>query len=89
MSTLDKTINLLHELPEQKLETVYAFVRFIQSDISADIPASSSAFGMASKYANPEFISKEKETFSNAMVRKASRTNPPAEEKDCERAGRP
>lgn len=70
MSTLEKTMNLLQELPEQKLETVYAFVRFIQADISSDTSESSSAFGMASKYANPELISKEKEAFSNAMVRK-------------------
>lgn len=32
MSTLDKTIGLLKSMPDDKIETVYAFVRFIDSD---------------------------------------------------------
>ncbi len=31
MSTLEKTIGLLEALPDNKIETVYAFVRFIGS----------------------------------------------------------
>ena len=75
ISTLEKTMNLLQKLPEQKLETVYAFVRFIQTDISSDTSESTSAFGMAAKYANPELISKEN---SYAMARKASCVDPQA-----------
>ena len=32
MSTLEKTIGLLETMPDDKIETVYAFVRFIDSD---------------------------------------------------------
>ena len=32
MSTLEKTIGLLETMPNDKIETVYAFVRFIDSD---------------------------------------------------------
>lgn len=35
MSTLEKTINLLEDLPDYKIETIYAFVRFIKSDAYA------------------------------------------------------
>lgn len=30
MSTLEKAVNLLYELPEQALETVYTFMQFVQ-----------------------------------------------------------
>lgn len=70
MSTLEKTMLLLQELPEQELETVYTFIRFIIANDSADATETSSAFGMAHKYANPDLIEKEKEAFANAMVRK-------------------
>lgn len=32
MSTLEKTIGLLETMPDDKIETIYAFVRFINSD---------------------------------------------------------
>ena len=70
MSTLEKAMLLLQELPEQELETVYTFIRFIIANDSADATEASSAFGMAHKYANPDLIEKEKEAFANAMVRK-------------------
>lgn len=31
MSTLEKAINLLHEMPEQELENVYSYMRFVIS----------------------------------------------------------
>lgn len=31
MSTLEKTIDLLHELPENQIETIYHFVQFLSS----------------------------------------------------------
>ena len=32
MSILEKTISILETMPNDKIETVYAFVRFIDSD---------------------------------------------------------
>lgn len=32
MSTLEKTITLLQEMPEQSIEIVYRFIRFMQSE---------------------------------------------------------
>lgn len=31
MSTLEKTINLLNDLPENEVEIIYSYVRFISS----------------------------------------------------------
>ncbi len=31
MSTLEKTINLLHALPEDQVEVIYSFVQFLSS----------------------------------------------------------
>ena len=31
MSTLEKTINLLNELPERQLEIIYSYVQFVSS----------------------------------------------------------
>ncbi len=36
MSTLEKAINLLHEMPERELENVYMYMRFIISRIDDD-----------------------------------------------------
>lgn len=68
MSTLEKAIILLREMPEQSVEIVYNFMQSMQSEniISSD----TSAFGIAHKYANPALIEKEKEAFENAMVKK-------------------
>ena len=70
MSTLEKAMSLLQELPEQKVETVYTFIQFIIANDAADTANRTSAFGIAHKYANPDLIDKEKEAFSNAMVKK-------------------
>lgn len=47
MSTLEKAIGLLREMPENKLEAVYMFIRFVdsQSDNREDIPATSKNIG--------------------------------------------
>lgn len=39
MSTLEKTINLLNALPENQIETIYSFVRFLSSQQTAERPA--------------------------------------------------
>ncbi len=36
MSTLEKTIDLLHDLPENQIETIYSFVRFLSSQQTAE-----------------------------------------------------
>lgn len=36
MSTLEKAIGLLQEMPEHKLEAVYMYIRFINSQLSDD-----------------------------------------------------
>ena len=54
MSTLEKAIVLLHEMPEPALEAVYAFMQALAArqpraaGVSEEI-----AFGIAHKYANP------------------------------------
>ena len=68
MSTLEKTMELLQELPENELETVYTFVQSIK--LHVDKKERTSAFGIAHKYANPDLIPLEKEAFANAMAEK-------------------
>lgn len=69
MSTREKAMNLLQEMPESLIETVYAFMQsqFARQDQRA--PAAS-AFGIAHKYANPALIEEEKGAFERAMVQK-------------------
>lgn len=63
MSTLEKTIGLLETMPDNKIETVYAFVRFINSDIpepsfeptDARMETIRSMIGIAHEYADPKF----------------------------------
>lgn len=71
MSTLEKAINLLQEMPEQTLETVYAFMQSLvpQSSRVSD-QSEDTAFGIAHKYANPLLTEKEKGAFERAMVQK-------------------
>lgn len=40
MSTLEKAINLMNEMPEQKIETIYAFIQFINSQASNTVSPS-------------------------------------------------
>jgi len=69
MSTLEKAMDLLQEMPEQAVETVYAFMQSVleQQDRRAE---PSTAFGMAHKYANPALIESERGAFERAMVEK-------------------
>ena len=76
MSTLEKAIGLLQEMPESKLEAVYMYMRFVNSQTDNDdvVPAKDkdieSMIGIAHKYANPDLIPLEKEAFANAMAEK-------------------
>ncbi len=63
MSTLEKTINLLQDMPEQSIEKVYRFIRVLQSrqdNAGDDVHQETSAFGIAHKYANPTLIEAER-----------------------------
>lgn len=78
MSTLEKTIGLLETMPDNKIETVYAFVRFINSDTTETLSGSEderlkairSMIGIAHEYANPALIDQEEGAFERAMVEK-------------------
>ena len=75
MSTLEKAMDLLQTIPENKLESVYTFLQFIKfQEAGQKTPGyrdgKTSAFGIAHKYANPDLIPLEKEAFANAMAEK-------------------
>lgn len=78
MSTLEKTIGLLENMPDDKIETVYAFVRFIDSDtheiasdpVSAKRETIQSMLGIAHEYANPTLIEQEEGAFERAIAEK-------------------
>ncbi len=78
MSTLEKAIHLLQEMPERKIETVYAFIQFIDSQSNEEIFPSvpknknrlNSILGIAHEYANPALIEKEEGAFERAMAEK-------------------
>ena len=78
MSTLEKTIGLLETLPDDKIETVYAFVQFMGSDAykmpSETVPTKKedvlSMLGIAHEYANPELIEQEEGAFERAIAEK-------------------
>lgn len=67
MSTLEKTIDLLEGMSDDKIETVYAFVRFINSDtyespsehVTTKTETIQSMLGIAHEYANPALIEQE------------------------------
>ncbi len=78
MSTLEKTIGLLETMPNDKIETIYAFVRFMDSGIY-DIPIEAvpkkketiqSMLGIAHEYADPALIEQEEEAFERAIAKK-------------------
>lgn len=81
MSTLEKTIGLLETMPDDKIETVYAFVRFIDSDIyespskptAAKTETIQSMLGIAHEYANPSLIEQEDGAFERAIAEKYAR----------------
>lgn len=78
MSTLEKTIGLLETMPDDKIETVYAFVQFIDSDayeipstpVSAKQETIQSMLGIAHEYANPELTEYEEGAFERAIAEK-------------------
>lgn len=78
MSTLEKTIGLLENMPDDKVAAVYAFVRFIDSD-AYEIPSETvpvkretiqSMLGIAHEYANPALIEQEEGAFERAIAEK-------------------
>ncbi len=69
MSTLEMAINLLQEMPEQAVETVYAFMQSVLAQQNRRTEPSA-AFGIAHKYANPALIEEEGGAFERAMVEK-------------------
>lgn len=75
MSTLEKTMDLLQTISEDRLESVYTFLQFIkfqeeEQKVSENKNGKTSAFGIAHEYANPALIPLEKEAFANAMAEK-------------------
>ena len=76
MSTLEKAIGLLQEMPENKLEAVYMYIRFVdsQSDSNEAIPAPNknidSLMGIAHEYANPSLVEKETNVLKNTVIEK-------------------
>lgn len=75
MSTLEKAIELLQEMPERKLEAAYTYIRFVhsQSDNETFSPPKrdvDSIIGIAREFANPKLVPLEKEAFANAMAEK-------------------
>lgn len=76
VSTLEKAIDLLQTMPENKLEAVYMYMRFVSTQTDSDEAATvdkkgaSSIVGIAHQYANPELIPLEEEAFANAMAEK-------------------
>lgn len=75
MSTLEKAMNLLQTMPEQKIEAVYTYMRFVNTlvedeGIGKKKKKAESIAGIAHQYANPDLIPLEKEAFANAMAEK-------------------
>lgn len=74
MSTLEKAMNLLQTMPENKLEAIYMYMRFVSAQTDEPtvpgVKSARSIVGIAHEYANPELIPLEKEAFANAMAEK-------------------
>lgn len=71
MSTLEKAIGLLRQMPEPMVEAVYGFMQSMSDHQETNTAASeNAAFGIAHKYANPSLIEKETGAFERAMVEK-------------------
>lgn len=66
MSTLEKAINLLQDMPEHKLEAVYTYIQFVNTlteneETATHKKSASSIAGIAREYANPELVPLERE----------------------------
>lgn len=75
MSTLEKAMELLQQMPEQKIEAIYTYICFVNSQMDTEetVPHKKSAksiVGIAHKYANPDLIPLEEGAFANAMAEK-------------------
>ena len=75
MSTLEKAMELLQTMPEQKIEAIYTYICFVNSQMdieetSQKTKSANSIVGIAHKYANSDLIPLEKEAFANAMGEK-------------------
>lgn len=76
MSTLERAMGLLQELPERKLEAVYMYMRFVnsQTDDADLIPPKNkdvnSIAGIAHEYASPGLMEKDTTALENAAVEK-------------------
>lgn len=81
MSTLEKAIELLHGMSENKLEAVYMYMCFVDSQADSNegihTPSGSidSLIGIAHEYANPTLIEKETEAFENTVSEKYASKN--------------
>ncbi len=76
MSTLEKAIGILQEMPENKLEAVYMYIRFVDSQPDTNetiLPPNkspNSLIGTAHEYATPdasENVTKRKRGFQGIM----------------------
>lgn len=76
MSTLEKAIELLQEMPENKLEAIYMYIRFAYSQpgsdegISALNKSMDSLMGITHEHINPSSAEKKADTFENAAIEK-------------------
>ncbi|MFG6329264.1 MAG: hypothetical protein K1W06_07315 [Lachnospiraceae bacterium] len=81
MSTLEKALTLMKTMPEHKIKTIYAFIRFMDSETEEPEEMTKlsqpekkakvqSMIGMAHKYANPALIEQEDGAFERAMAEK-------------------
>lgn len=78
MSTLEQAIRLLESMPENKIETVYTFIQFVDSRVDDEVfqPESyrkadaRSILGIAHEYANTALIDQEEGAFERAMAEK-------------------
>lgn len=83
MSTLEKAISLLESMPEDKIETVYIFIQFMNSrkndsmnnvSMNNALPRQNvdarSILGIAHEYANTKLIDQEESAFERAMAEK-------------------
>lgn len=75
---MEKTINLLETLPDNKIETVYEFVRFIDSG-THKLPSEptptyiekvQSMLGIAHECADPALINQEEGAFERSIAEK-------------------
>ncbi len=70
MSTLQKAVNILQNMPETELEAAYTYLLFLYENYPSQQESTTSAFGIAHKYANPDLIGKEEGAYQDAIYKK-------------------